>query len=109
GRWRGGGPPKGRRGKSAGRAGAGRRPVPAPSRPQPGPGPQRPARVVVTRVPEHPAAAAPLVGPADLVADLRYAEDPPVERVVPEVLQPGAHAGRRVRRALADQDRKSVV
>src|SRR5439155_1512350 len=63
----------------------------------------RPARVVVTRVPEHPAAAAPLVGPADLVADLRHAEDPPVERVVPEVLQPGAHAGRRVRRALADQ------
>src|SRR5262249_4944133 len=49
------------------------------------------AGVVVTRVPQHPADTATLGGATDLGLDLADAEDTPVVRVVPEVLEPGPH------------------
>src|SRR5687768_15845481 len=64
---------------------------------------ERRARVAVARVPEHPAGAAALVGAADLVADLGHAEDPAVEGVVAEILQPRPHLHLRVRRPLLDE------
>src|SRR2546421_4000619 len=64
---------------------------------------ERRARVVVAGIPQHPAGTAALVGPADLIADLRDPEDPAVEGIVAEVLQPRPHAHLRVRRALADE------
>ena len=58
---------------------------------------ERGRRVVVTRVPQHPAGAARLLGAPDLGRDLGHAEDAPVERVVLEVLQPRPHLHRRCR------------
>src|SRR5919197_934351 len=64
---------------------------------------ERRARVVVARIPEHPAGGATLVRAADLIADLGDPEDPAVEGIVAKVLQPRPDTHVRVRRALADQ------
>src|SRR5262249_56884710 len=66
-------------------------------------GPQGGSRVVVARIPQHPAHATALVGAADLSPDLHDTEDPLVECVVLEVLQPRPHLDGETGRTLANQ------
>src|SRR5207247_9861834 len=65
--------------------------------------PERGRRVGVARIPEHPADAAGFGRGPDLGLDLAHPEEAMVERIVPEVLEPRAHAHDRLGRALADQ------